>query len=56
MFFILFPRKQNPKEMNFLEGIFSYIFGDGDPNVGFNEDRMKLIAQVIRYEMNELHT
>jgi len=41
-------RKRNPEEMGFLEAIFSYIFGDGDPNVGFDEDRMKLIAQVIR--------
>lgn len=28
-----------PAEMGFLESCFSYIFGDGDPNVNFEEER-----------------
>ncbi|CAI0462252.1 unnamed protein product [Linum tenue] len=33
--------------MNFLESIFSFVFGDGDPNQGLEEERWKLIGKYI---------
>uniref|UniRef100_A0A6N2LEJ6 Iron-sulfur cluster biosynthesis family protein n=1 Tax=Salix viminalis TaxID=40686 RepID=A0A6N2LEJ6_SALVM len=33
--------------MNFIESVFSFVFGDGDPNLGIEEDRWKLIGQYI---------
>lgn len=38
----------NPDEMGFLESVFSYIFGDGNPNAGVDETRLRLASQVIR--------
>ncbi|MBW4517554.1 MAG: hypothetical protein KME11_20310 [Timaviella obliquedivisa GSE-PSE-MK23-08B] len=35
-------------EMNFLESVFSFLFGDGDPNADLNDRRWKTIATVIR--------
>ncbi|MGD1904652.1 MAG: hypothetical protein ACFB0C_01510, partial [Leptolyngbyaceae cyanobacterium] len=35
-------------EMNFLESIFSFLFGDGDPNAELEEHRWKTIGTVIR--------
>ncbi|XP_015898793.3 uncharacterized protein At5g03900, chloroplastic [Ziziphus jujuba] len=32
---------------NFIESIFSFVFGDGDPNQGIEEERWKLIGQYI---------
>ncbi|KAI3984615.1 hypothetical protein MKX01_003978 [Papaver californicum] len=40
------PRTDN-NEMNFVESIFSFVFGDGDPNQGLEEQRWKLIGQYI---------
>jgi len=37
-----------PPEMGFLESVFSYIFGDGDPNNRLEEQRLKLASQLIR--------
>ncbi|XP_078157267.1 iron-sulfur cluster biosynthesis family protein isoform X2 [Carex rostrata] len=34
-------------EMNFIESVFSFVFGDGDPNQGLEEERWKLIGQYI---------
>eukprot|EP00262_Sarcandra_glabra_P004189 TRINITY_DN1516_c0_g3_i1.p1 TRINITY_DN1516_c0_g3~~TRINITY_DN1516_c0_g3_i1.p1 ORF type:complete len:515 (+),score=84.37 TRINITY_DN1516_c0_g3_i1:63-1607(+) len=34
-------------EMNFVESVFSFVFGDGDPNQGIEEERWKLIGQYI---------
>uniref|UniRef100_A0A2N9F7J8 Iron-sulfur cluster biosynthesis family protein n=1 Tax=Fagus sylvatica TaxID=28930 RepID=A0A2N9F7J8_FAGSY len=34
-------------KMNFIESIFSFVFGDGDPNQGIEEERWKLIGQYI---------
>ncbi|KAM1638579.1 hypothetical protein ACFX13_008659 [Malus domestica] len=34
-------------KMNFVESIFSFVFGDGDPNQGIEEERWKLIGQYI---------
>lgn len=41
-------REGEPAEMGFLESCFSYIFGDGDPNAGLEEERYREIAGVIR--------
>ncbi|CAI0462254.1 unnamed protein product [Linum tenue] len=35
------------ENMNFLESIFSFVFGDGDPNQGLEEERWKLIGKYI---------
>jgi hypothetical protein len=35
-------------EMNFLESVFSFIFGDGDPNYNLDERRWQAIGTVIR--------
>lgn len=35
-------------EMNFLEGIFSFLFGDGNPNAELEERRWQEIGTVIR--------
>lgn len=34
-------------KMNFIESVFSFVFGDGDPNQGIEEERWKLIGQYI---------
>ncbi|HSM83152.1 MAG TPA: hypothetical protein VLS96_15790 [Nodosilinea sp.] len=35
-------------EMNFLEAVFSFLFGDGNPNADLDDRRWQNIAQVIR--------
>ena len=32
--------------MSFLEAVFSFLFGDGDPNPGLEARRLRAIAQV----------
>ncbi len=39
---------RTPSEMNFLEAVFSFLFGDGDPNADLDERRWQNIAQVIQ--------
>ncbi|KAM5559468.1 uncharacterized protein ABKV19_020898 [Rosa sericea] len=34
-------------KLKFVESIFSFVFGDGDPNQGIEEERWKLIGQYI---------
>jgi hypothetical protein len=36
------------EKLNFLESIFSFLFGDGDPNADLEERRWNAIATVIR--------
>jgi hypothetical protein len=36
------------REMNFLESIFSFLFGDGNPNAELEEHRWRAIGTVIR--------
>jgi flagellar basal body-associated protein FliL len=36
------------QEMNFLEAVFSFLFGDGNPNADLEERRWQTIATVIR--------
>ncbi|MEB3342513.1 hypothetical protein [Okeania sp.] len=35
-------------KMNFLEAVFSFLFGDGNPNYFLNEERWQAIATVIK--------
>ncbi|NJL53632.1 MAG: hypothetical protein HC930_18355 [Hydrococcus sp. SU_1_0] len=42
-------RKQTSNyQMNFLESVFSFLFGDGDPNADLEADRWQEIGSVIR--------
>ncbi len=43
-------RRQAPDnyQMNFLESVFSFLFGDGNPNADLAEHRWQAIAEVIR--------
>jgi flagellar basal body-associated protein FliL len=41
-------RSSRDNEMNFLEAIFSFLFGDGNPNVDLEERRWQEIGTVIR--------
>ncbi|TVQ54144.1 MAG: hypothetical protein EA366_12130 [Spirulina sp. DLM2.Bin59] len=41
-------RVKQAKEMNFLEAIFSFLFGDGNPNGDLEERRWRKIGRVIR--------
>ncbi|MGB3404880.1 MAG: hypothetical protein WBA77_19505 [Microcoleaceae cyanobacterium] len=38
----------NPNQMNFFEAVFSFLFGDGNPNYDLEERRWRTIATVIR--------
>ena len=38
---------QTGEHLNFLEAIFSFLFGDGDPNANLEEKRWQAIAAVI---------
>lgn len=43
------PRKPAEKaKTNFLESVYSFLFGDGDPGAELEENRSKLIARTIR--------
>ncbi|KDO70408.1 hypothetical protein CISIN_1g0102571mg, partial [Citrus sinensis] len=35
------------KKMNFIKSVFSFVFGEGDPNQGIEEKRWKLIGEYI---------
>jgi hypothetical protein len=39
---------RDPDEMSFLESVFSYIFGDGNPNAQIDQERLQLVSQLIR--------
>jgi len=41
-------RSRDPDEMGFLESIFSFLFGDGNPNADLDERRWREIATMIR--------
>jgi hypothetical protein len=48
-----YHRRQRQKniadsQMNFLEAVFSFLFGDGDPNSDLEEQRYATIGRVIR--------
>lgn len=39
---------RDPDQMNFLEAIFSFLFGDGNPNANLDDRRWQEIGAVIR--------
>ncbi|GJN03372.1 hypothetical protein PR202_ga20809 [Eleusine coracana subsp. coracana] len=39
--------RKRRRNMNFIESVFSFVFGDGDPNDGLEERRWKMIGQYI---------
>lgn len=41
-------RSRDDDEMNFLEAVFSFLFGDGDPNGDLEEQRWQMIGTIIR--------
>jgi hypothetical protein len=41
-------RKRDPNDMGFLESVFSFLFGDGNPNSDLEERRWREIATMIR--------
>ncbi|KAL2649942.1 hypothetical protein R1flu_018070 [Riccia fluitans] len=41
------PRTKSKGGMNFFESVFSFVFGDGDPNEGLEERRWKTIGDLI---------
>jgi hypothetical protein len=41
-------RRRDPDEMGFLESVFSFLFGDGNPNADLEERRWREIASMIR--------
>lgn len=41
-------RSPQAKQMNFLEAIFSFLFGDGNPNADLEERRWRTIGAVIQ--------
>lgn len=41
-------RRAPDRKMNFLEAVFSFLFGDGNPNANLEEQRWQTIATVIR--------
>lgn len=45
-------RRQQAKanyQMNFLESVFSFLFGDGNPNANLEEERWQAIGTVIKH-------
>eukprot|EP00960_Hanusia_phi_P029549 748016-Hanusia_phi.AAC.1 len=41
-------RYENPSQLSFLESVFSFLFGDGNPNANFEQRRYKALANLIR--------
>lgn len=41
-------RRPPDRQMNFFEAVFSFLFGDGNPNANLEEQRWQTIATVIR--------
>jgi hypothetical protein len=45
-------RRREKRDLNFLEAVFSFLFGDGNPNAKLEERRWQQIAAVIRNNGN----
>jgi len=43
-----YRRRRFAREMNFFEAVFSFVFGDGDPNLDFEKRRWELVGRAIR--------
>lgn len=41
-------RAREDQELNFLEAVFSFLFGDGNPNAGLEDRRWQAIGTLIR--------
>ncbi len=41
-------RMEHGEGMSFLEAVFSFVFGDGDPNEDFEERRWRAVGQHIQ--------
>ena len=41
---------QSSEQMNFLEAVFSFLFGDGDPNANLEGRRWQAIGSTIRHQ------
>ncbi len=42
------PQRKRGKKLNFLNAVYSFLFGDGNPNANLEELRWRNIGQVIR--------
>lgn len=42
------PRHKSKAPMSFLESVFSFVFGDGDPNRSFEEKRWQMVGRFIQ--------
>ncbi|MFM2312072.1 MAG: hypothetical protein RLZZ04_1348 [Cyanobacteriota bacterium] len=42
-------RQASNYQMNFLESVFSFLFGDGNPNIDLEENRWQEIGAIIRH-------
>lgn len=40
-------RQEAGQGMNFLEAIFSFVFGDGNPNESFDDRRWRLVSAAV---------
>ena len=38
---------RDPDAMGFLESVFSFVFGDGDPNLTYDDDRWRAVGRAI---------
>ncbi len=45
-------RERRQSDLNFLEAVFSFLFGDGNPNTNLEKRRWKGIAAIIRKNKN----
>jgi hypothetical protein len=45
---VVIKAKESQAKVGFLEGVFSFLFGDGNPNSNLEERRYQAIAAVIR--------
>ncbi len=40
-------RQESGQGMNFLEAIFSFVFGDGNPNETYEDRRWRLVSNML---------
>lgn len=49
-----YERRRTKPELNFLEAIYSFLFGDGNPNLYIEQERWQLVAQAIRHNQGSV--
>lgn len=42
------PLPGEPQQMGFLESVYSFVFGDGDPNTGREKKQLAAVAAAAR--------